>query len=291
MSSGRASGVGQVERDIRWCSVRGVRTRAHVSGDGPPVVLLHGLGRSLEDWSETVDALAARCRVIAPDLIGFGYTDKPRGPYTLAGLAHFVGDLLDALSETRPVSLVGNSLGGAVAQTFAAVRPERARRLVLVASAGFGREVTLALRLVTVPGLGELLMKPSRRNAEHTVRSLFYDPAFATESRIDQALELAQQPGAAHAFLSTTRALGTPFGVRAAWRADLSRRLAAEKLPTLIIWGENDLILPAAHLPEAAKLYPHARTHLFRETGHLPQLERSNAFNTLVSDFLSEAHP
>ena len=225
------------------------------------MVLLHGLGRSLEDWSETVDALAARYRVIAPDLVGFGYTDKPRGPYTLAGLAHFVGDLLDALSETRPVTLVGNSLGGAVAQTFAAARPERARRLVLVASAGVrARGYPRPAPRDGARSRRALDEARAARSAENTVRSLFFDPALATEARIDQALELAQQPGAARAFLSLTRALGTPFGVRAAWRARLSRRLAAQKLPTLILWGENDLILPAAHLPEGRQALP-ARTH------------------------------
>ncbi len=277
-----------------WCSVGGVFTRYRAAGDaGPPVVLLHGIGRSLEDWSETVDALAVRHRVYALDLVGFGYTDKPKGPYTLAGLARFVEDFLDALREREPVILVGNSLGGAVTQAFAATRPERVRRLVLVSSAGFGREVTLALRLVTVPGLGELLMRPSRRGAEHTVRSLFHDPAFATETRVEQALDLARQPGAARAFLATARALGSPRGVKTAWRADLRRQLEQHKIPTLIVWGENDTILPARHLPEAARLYPHARTHLFRETGHLPQLERAERFNTLVLDFLDserEAH-
>ena len=279
----QAQGVG-------WCSVGGVRTRYRAAGEaGPAVVLLHGIGRALEDWSETVDALAAEHRVVAPDLVGFGYTDKPKGPYTLESLTRFVGDFLDALGEKEPVVLVGNSLGGAVAQAFAAAQPERVRRLVLVASAGFGREVTLALRLATVPGLGELLMRPSRRGAEHTVLSLFYDPAFATPERVDHALDLARQPGAARAFLKTARALGTPRGVRDAWRADLGRRLAKHTIPTLIVWGENDVILPAKHLPEAAELYPHAQTHLFRQTGHLPQLERAHMFNALVLNFLDSA--
>lgn len=218
--------------------------------------------------------------------MGFGYTGKPLGPYSLDRLAGFVKDFLVTLGETGAVTLIGNSLGGAVAQAFAAAYPERTRRLVLVASAGFGAEVTLALRLVTIPGVGELLLRPSRRSARNTVESLFYDPSFATEARVLHALELVRQPGAARVFLAVARTLGNPRGVKAAWRAELNRRLASQKLPTLVVRGDHDHVLPAKHLDEAAKMFPHARTHLFPETGHLPQLERAEALNALVLDFL-----
>ena len=270
-----------------WCDVGGIRTRYAVAGDPqrPPVVLLHGIGRSLEDWSATA-ALAERYRVYTLDLVGFGYTDKPRGPYSLAGLAAFVERFLDVLAVAQSVVLVGNSLGGAVAQAFAATQPERVRGLVLVASAGFGSEVTLALRLVTVPGLGELLLRPSRHSAKNTVSSLFYDPSFVTDERVEHALSLARQPGAARAFLSVARALGNPRGVKAAWRKDLSHRLAAHRLPTLLMWGEYDRVLPALHLKAAAELYPHATTHLFPDTGHVPQLEQAADFNARTLTFL-----
>ena len=280
---------------LEWCNVHNhvhgenysVRTRYAVTGEPerPPLVLLHGIGRSLEDWSASTP-LAEHYRLYAPDLIGFGYTDKPDGPYTLEHLATFVKDFLEAVGETRPVALLGNSLGGAVAQAFAVHYPERTRALVLVASAGFGKEVILALRLITVPGLGELLMKPSRRSAENTIQSFFHDPSFMTEERVAHTLGLARQPGAAKAFLATARNLGTWRGVRAAWREGLSRRLAALESPTLLIWGEYDEVLPAAHLETARALYPHAEAHLFRDTGHAPQLERADEFNALVLDFL-----
>ena len=280
-----------VDWRLEWCDVQSqgqrVRTRYAVAGnaDRPPLVLLHGIGRSLEDWSASTP-LAEHYRLYVPDLIGFGSTDKPDIPYTLAQLATFVRDFLDAVGETRPVTLLGNSLGGAVAQTFAAQYPERSTALVLVASAGFGKEVILALRLITVPGLGELLMKPSKRGAERVVRSFFYNPDLVTEERITHTLDLARQPGAGRAFLAAARNLGTWRGVRAAWREELSRRLAELKLPTLIVWGEYDEVLPAKHLDTAAQRYPHAQTHLFRDTGHAPQLERAGDFNALVLDFL-----
>ncbi|MPY66564.1 alpha/beta fold hydrolase [Deinococcus sp. SDU3-2] len=271
-----------------FLDVSGVRTRHVQAGSGPPVVLLHGIGRSLEDWSETVGPLAARHAVYAPDLIGFGLTDKPDVPYTLAGLARFVRHYLDAVGETRPVTLVGNSLGGAVAAQFALLFPERTRALVLVNSAGFGQSVTLALRLATVPRLGEVLLRPSPRSARRTVASLFHDPRHVTPERVRWAEHLGRQPGAARAFLRVARHLGTWRGIHPQWRRTLAGDLAGRKLPTLIVWGERDLILPAAHLEEARRLYPHARTHLFPETGHVPQIERAADFHRLVLEFLEE---
>lgn len=183
-----------------FVDVGGVRTRHVLAGEGHPVVLLHGIGRSLEDWTLTAQALAAAGhRVYAPDLIGFGYTDKPDVPYTLAGLARFVEHYLEAAGETRPVTLIGNSLGGAVSQRFAVMFPARTRGLVLVNSAGFGPEVAGILRALSVRGVGELLLRPTESNARQTVRSLFHDPALATPERERQTLELSRQPGAARA--------------------------------------------------------------------------------------------
>ncbi|WP_216327602.1 alpha/beta fold hydrolase [Deinococcus aestuarii] len=271
-----------------FTEVGGVRTRFAVQGDGPPLLLLHGIGRSLEDWSANVAPLAARHRVYALDLIGFGYTDKPDVPYTLGGLARFAVHFLDAVGETRPVVLMGNSLGGAVAQRFAVAYPERTRALVLVNSAGFGPEVAAVLRALSVPRLGELLLQPTARNARQTVRSLFHDRTFATEERVAQALDLSRQPHAARAFLRVLRDLGDWRGVKAAWREELQERLARQGVPTLIIWGDRDVILPARLLEAARRYHPHARTHLFQATGHVPQLERAETFNRLVLDFLQE---
>ena len=269
-----------------FLQVQGVCTRHVVQGEGEPVVLLHGIGRSLEDWSETLPVLAAHYRVYAPDLIGFGLTDKPDVPYSLAGLARFVRHYLAAVGEARPVTLVGNSLGGAVAQQFAVMYPEEVRRLVLVNSAGFGREVTLALRLLAVPRLGERLMAPSPRNSARVELSLFHDPQYATPERREHAQRLAGQPDRARSYLSVARFLGSWRGVHPEWRGTLTRQLADRRVPTLIVWGERDRILPARHLDRARAVYPHARTHLFPQTGHLPQIERAQAFNALVLDFI-----
>lgn len=268
--------------------VSGVRVRQVHAGIGPPAVLLHGIGRSLEDWSETVGPLSAAHTVYAPDLIGFGLSDKPDVPYTLAGLARFVRHYLGAVGETRPVTLIGHSLGGAVAAQFALLYPEQTRALVLVGSAGFGQSVALALRLSTVPRLGEVLLRPSPLSARRTVASLSHDPRHVTPERVRWAEHLGRQPGAARAFLRVARHLGAWRGIYPEWRRSLAGGLAARNLPTLIVWGDRDRILPAAHLDEARRLYPHARVHLFPGTGHIPQVERAADFNRLVLNFLEE---
>ncbi|MFC0506247.1 alpha/beta fold hydrolase [Micromonospora costi] len=269
----------------RHVTVAGRRVRHRVDGDGPPVVLLHGIGRTLRDFTEQHDLLAQRFRVHSVDLPGYGGSLPMAEPHDLAALARFVGRYLDVVGVDRPAHLVGNSLGGAVAMRLAVAEPARVASLALVNSAGFGREVTLALRLLAVRPLGRLLLRPSRAVARRTELALFHDPAFATAERIAYALEVARQPYAARVMLETARSLGGFRGVRAPWREELLTQVAALDLPTLVVWGDRDLILPAAHLEAARTLLPRARTHLFRDCGHMPQIERAEEFHRLLLDF------
>ena len=266
-------------------SVGGRRVRYRVDGAGPPVVMLHGIGRSLEDWSEQHELLQDRFRVHSVDLPGFGGSEPLTEPYTLPALAGFVEDFLDAIGVGGPVRLVGNSLGGAVAMQVAVQAPRRVASLVLVDSAGFGREVALTLRLLAIRPLGRLLLRPSRSGAGQVERGIFHDPAFATDARIEHAYQLAQRPHAARVMLEIARTFGTLRGVRPQWRQQLLEAVAQLGIPVLVVWGSSDRILPAAHLNAAAARLPHARTHLFDDTGHMPQIERAEAFSRLVTDF------
>jgi pimeloyl-ACP methyl ester carboxylesterase len=269
-------------------TVDGLSLRYRVNGpaDGQPVVLLHGISRSLEDWTEQHELLADRFRVYSLDLPGHGYSDALREPYTLAALARSVAGFLDAVGESRPVQVAGNSLGGAVAMRLAVDAPDRVGSLLLVNSAGFGREVTVTLRLLSLRPVGELLLRwPNRNGARRVVRSLFYNPEFVTDVRIDHALTLASLPGRAREFLAIGRSLGTFRGVRPEWRAELVTALAARPIPTLVVWGERDLVLPPGQLAAARRALPHARTHLFVDTGHMPQIERAEEFRDLAAEF------
>jgi pimeloyl-ACP methyl ester carboxylesterase len=274
------------DRYLKLGEVR-VRYRDEGAGNGPPLVLLHGIGRSLEDWDELTPLLAHRHRVIRPDLLGFGRSDKPDVPYSLPGLARFVCAFLDALGVWQ-VTPVGSSLGGAVSLQFLAMYPERVSKLVLVGSAAFGAEVTLGLRLATVPRLGEWLTQPSRRGAERTLHTVFHDQKFVTPERIERDHELAQLPGAGRAFLSVARALGTWRGVRPDWREALHGRLQHVQVPTLVSWGRHDQILPVGHLDDARRLLPHASFRVFEDSGHFPQIEAAQAFGAVVNSFLQQ---
>ncbi|MGW5083238.1 alpha/beta fold hydrolase [Micromonospora echinospora] len=265
-------------------TVDGRRVRCRISGDGPPVVLLHGIGRTLDDFAALHTALARDHLVLAVDLPGHGGSAPLDGPHTLPALAGAVARFLDVAGVTGPAHLVGNSLGGAVAMRLAVDAPGRAASLALLNSAGFGREVTVALRLLAIRPLAPLLLRPHPRIVRRSERAIFYDPSYVTDERIAAALAVAGQPHAARVMLELVRDLGTWRGVRPRWRAELLDAVAALDLPTLLVWGDRDLILPAAHLAYARSRLPHARSHLFRDTGHMPQIERTAEVEALLRE-------
>ncbi|HWS33192.1 MAG TPA: alpha/beta fold hydrolase [Actinoplanes sp.] len=276
---------------MRFAAVRGTRIRLHESGDpaAPPIVMLHGIGRSLEDWEAQHPLFDDGYRVVSIDMPGLGMSGRMPGPTTLGVLADGVWATLDTIGETRPVHLMGNSLGGAVSMTMLADTPGRVSSLTLVNSAGFGREVTATLRLLAVPGLGrQMLRRIDRATVSRMERMLFADRALVTPARVETALRIARQPDFAAVYLEIARALGGICGVGAAWRAELLAGLAGSTVPTTLVWGDRDLILPSRHLAAARKAFPRARFHLFPETGHMPQIERPAEFAALVRPMLAQ---
>lgn len=277
---------------VQTVEVEGARIRVRCSGpaDATPVLLLHGIGRSLEDWDEQHARLAPGRRVISPDLAGFGLSDALPGPVTLAAFARGVLGVLDAVGESRAVHVVGNSLGGAVAMQVAALAPARVRSLTLVDAAGFSREVTASLKVVGIPVLGRRLLARSSdaESVRKVERAIFVDRDVITPERLAHAQDVARRPQYARVFAATARHLGTVRGVRAGWRRRLLAQVAALDVPTLVVWGTKDLILPVAGLQAAAHAFPHARTHRFEGVGHMPQIERPDDFSRIVSWFLAD---
>jgi pimeloyl-ACP methyl ester carboxylesterase len=163
---------------------------------------------------------------------------------------------------------------------------------VLVDSAGFGREVTIALRVLALRPLGRwLLRRPSSETSRRMERAIFRDPSFVTDARVERALQLARRPHGVRVMLELTRSLGTFRGVRPQWRKALLTATATASVPTLVVWGTHDLILPVAHLEAAKRLLPHAYTHLFDDTGHMPQIERAAEFADIVKEFWETSGP
>jgi 2-hydroxymuconate-semialdehyde hydrolase len=275
----------------KWIDVRGSRIRCRETGDpqAPPVVLLHGIGRSLEDWAPQHPLLSGDHRVISVDLPGFGFSQRLPESTTLGVLAGGVWATLDALGENRPVHLMGNSLGGAVAMQMLVDEPDRVATQTLVCSAGFGKEVTIALRMLAVPGLGRrMLQRIDRYSAPRIERTLFADRAFVTAERVAMAIKVSRQPDFAAVYLEIARALGGLRGVAPHWRSELLPRAAGHAKPTLLVWGDVDRILPAVHLAAARTAFPSARWHMFEKTGHMPQVERPAEFAALVRPLLGQ---
>ncbi|HSU66720.1 MAG TPA: alpha/beta fold hydrolase [Tepidisphaeraceae bacterium] len=270
-----------------YLTAGGLRLRYRDTGDGPPLLLLHGIGQSLEDWNEQHDRLSLTHRVISLDLPGFAYSQRPKVPATLQGLAKVLPDFLDALEIADPVGVIGNSLGGAVAMSFAVAHPRRVSSLVLANSAGFGKDVTIALRLLAVKPIGARLIKPTIANSTRTLQSIFHNQSLATEERIAHAFTLAQRPEHAATLLDIAQDLGTFRGVRPEWREKLLRQMSELDIPVLVVWGDSDQVLPSHHLRAAIASLPHAKTHVFAETGHMPQIERPDQFAALVQAFLA----
>ncbi|PND55661.1 alpha/beta hydrolase [Mycobacterium sp. ENV421] len=276
-----------------FVEVEGRRTRVRVDGDpgSPPVLLIHGIGRSLEDWAPQHERLAKSYRTISLDVPGFGFSERPQETITLPVLTEGVTAALDALGENRPVHVVGNSLGGAIAQQLLVDQPERIASLALVNSAGFGSEVTMLLRMLTMPVLGPMsIRRPTRASAVLMERLIHGDKAIATKERIDHAFAVGSVPGAGEVMRETALALGTPRGVRPEWRRELAAGVARTPRPTLIVWGTRDRILPAHHIRTAMKVYPHAEVHLLNRVGHMPQLECPKRFADLLLPFLERAN-
>ncbi|WP_182379394.1 alpha/beta fold hydrolase [Nocardioides sp. WS12] len=274
-----------------FVTVAGRPTRVRIEGDpaNSPVVLLHGIGRSLEDWGPQYARMRAHHRVIALDLAGSGFSARSPEPTTLEVLARGVLETLDVLGELRPVHLMGNSLGGAVAMQVVALAPDRVTSLVLVNSAGFGAEVALPLRLLAVPLLGELAVRRTTRGSARMAELLnFADSTLVTPARIDHALAIAEQPDASTVLLETVRALATFRRISHGWRERLIAATAEHARPTLAVWGDQDRVLPAHHLNAVRRAFPHADTELFAGIGHMPQIECPEDFANRVLAFLRD---
>jgi pimeloyl-ACP methyl ester carboxylesterase len=260
---------------------------------GPLILLVHGITGSAATWDPVTERLARDHRVLVPDLLGHGDSAKPRGDYSLGAHAAGLRDLLIALGEER-ATVVGHSLGGGIAMQFAYQFAERVERLALVSSGGLGREVSLLLRAAALPGAGRVLplvAAPWLLGAgAATARALGRVGLRAGSdlSGMAQGIASLGSVEARAAFIATVQSVIDPGGQR----VNASDRLyLAAEVPTLIVWGERDLILPATHLAAARAALPHAQSHLFAGTGHMPQIERPDEFAALVLAQLRSRDP
>lgn len=273
--------------DDQLVEIGDIRTRYWVLGTGEPaVILLHGLGGYVENWEDNITVLAQGHQVYALDLVGFGRSDKPEVEYTIPYLTTFVHKFMQALDIER-AALVGGSMGGVISLWFARHYPDQVEKLVLADSGGLGKEVSIYLRIMTLPVLGEYFVRPSRKGSEDFQKMLFYDQDLIIDEWIEEDYQMSLQPGAQRCLLSALRSMGNIWGFKREIYKPILENLEQIEVPTLIIWGEQDQVVPVAHAHNAAERLPNARLHIFDGCGHVPNIERAEEFNKLVTAFLS----
>lgn len=257
-----------------------------VAGRGPAVVLVHGLSGFAASWRRTVEALARRATVYAVDLPGFGRSAKPRAHYALQFFADALHSFLVGLG-LAPAALVGHSLGGAVAVTYALRHPTRVDRLALLGALvpGFSYRLSPVLRVLAVRGLGEVLaLGGCRLVYRASLARCFHRPVGAeVDFLIDYDYVARTGWDARLAYLATLRGVRREFEERGrAYR----RAMATLDLPVLLIHGRQDPVVPAAHCAEVAAALPRAGTRWLEACGHFPQLEHASVVNEWLGEFL-----
>ncbi len=273
--------------------IHGQPVTYHRFGDGPVILLLHGITSSSRTWKAITPRLARDYTVIAPDLLGHGHSAKPEGDYSLGGYASGIRDLMIALGIPK-VTVVGHSLGGGVAMQFAYQFPQRVSRLALVATGGIGPEVNPILRAAALPGAElvlPVLFNPTVRNAlfrfRRGVSSIGLKPNPDLEGVADGFASLTRAD-ARRAFLDTVRSVIGPAGQRVS--ADDRLYLTAE-IPSLIVWGDHDRIIPVEHARTAHRLMPGSRLEIFANAGHFPFNDDPERFARILREFIEETEP
>lgn len=269
----------------RTLDLGGRRTHYLERGAGEPVVLIHGCNLDASTWIANLDALAARFRVLAPDLWGQGYST--RGPldwgYPLFG--EQILALLDALGIAR-ASLVGHSMGAGTAAWLARRHPERVARLVLVDAAGIPEPLPLRAKIFRLPGIARLLfwLPTDAIRRRNLLDYWIHDPAVLTEEVYRRFSWPQKIAGSSDVLISILRR-----DFLNALREDYEA-LGAHRLPTLIVWGRQDAAVPLRSGETLHRLLPGSRLAVLEDAGHLPNLDRAEAFNRLVIEFLTGPH-
>ena len=272
--------------------LHGHRVSYRMAGRGPLLVLLHGIAGSSATWDEVIPRLRESHSVLAPDLLGHGESSKPRGDYSLGAYANAVRDLLGALGFERG-TIVGHSLGGGVALQFAYQFPERCERLVLVSSGGLGREVHPLLRAAALPGAEAVLpwLSATARRGVGTLTHVLGRLGVRASTDLEEIwrnFSSLEESGARQAFVHTVRGIIDLGGQRV---SATDRLYLAAELPTLIVWGERDPLIPVHHAREAHARMPGSRLDIFDDAGHFPYRDDPQRFAEGVLDFVRTTEP
>jgi pimeloyl-ACP methyl ester carboxylesterase len=278
---------------MQFRTVHGHRRAFVLTGQGPALLLIHGIGDSSITWRSVIPHLARRFTVVAPDLLGHGASDKPRADYSIAGYANAMRDLLSVLGIER-ATVVGHSLGGGVAMQFAYQYPERCERVVLVSTGGVGKEVNPLLRIAAAPNADLVLPLLGARATRVAVRTVFSAlQALQTDIGRDadnflRVFDALPDAASRRAFVRTLRAV---VDMRGQVITMLDRCYLTRDKPTLLAWGTRDPIIPFEHALMAHGAMPWSRLEPFEGAGHFPHITHAARFLDVLDDFLATTEP
>ena len=235
------------------------------------LVLLHGIGASAERWSNVIPFLSKHFRIIVPDIIGFGYSDKPTVEYNMPFFVKFLEDFLNSLG-VKKVSIGGSSFGGLVAAEFAIKNTNMVNKLILVSPAGAMKTSTKMLEEYILAAL-----YPTHDNVWRAFINMAFDPRTVKEQTIEEFIDRMKLPNAKYAFMSTM------LGIRNT--TNLSSRLNKILSPTIIVWGEQDEMIPVKYAEDYRNI-PNSNLQVIPKCGHTPFTEKPEVFSKIAIDFL-----
>lgn len=270
----------------RWVNAAGIKTFFITSGDGKPVILLHGSATGVSashNWAKSMGAFAAAgFSVYAPEVVGYGRTDKPAWANNIEAKVKNIVDFMDALC-LEEAYFVGNSMGGRLSLGIAADWPKRVKKMVLLGSAGLSLEQAPD----AVKSVHERVMSPpSREKMRRLFEFLCYDASIITEEMIDERYELSLLPGAQEALESFMKGMIGQNGAVDLW--DMESRVPSIKTPALVISGKYDKIVPTSLMERMVGLLPNARLEVIDKAGHWAQVEQPDRFHELAIGFFKE---
>jgi pimeloyl-ACP methyl ester carboxylesterase len=283
------------EPRLTFRTIHGYRRAVRIAGDGPPVMLIHGIGDNSLTWSEVMADLSSSYTVIAPDLLGHGRSDKPRADYSVAAYANGLRDLLTVLGYDR-VTLIGHSLGGGVATQFSYQFPEMVERLVLVGAGGVSTDVHPILRMATAPLITSVLRILQLPGATRALAAfgagVAHHIATSPLGRTTAGHDAVDVVRVLDGFADNTGYLAFLRTLRAAvdWRGQsitmLDRCYLYEQLPVQIIWGECDAVIPVSHAHLAHTAIPGSQLEIFSGAGHFPFRDEPERFIESIRKFI-----
>ena len=280
------------EFPVEQISIHGQRFGYRRGGNGPVLLLLHGIAGSSRTWIPAMHLLQRDFTVLAPDFLGHGESTKPPGDYSLGNHASAMRDFLQLLGIER-ATVVGQSFGGGVAMQFAYQFPEMCERLVLVDAGGLGREVNWMLRLVTLPAAEYVMpvLFPSLvRDWGNSVARFLGDRGIrnARAAEMWRSYTSLTEADNRQAFVRTMRAVIDPGGQAV---SAIDRLYLAARTPTLIVWGDQDKMIPVVHAYKAHEAIPNSRLEIMEGVGHFPHVEQPTRFAEILTDFLHTTQP